>query len=230
MNAHGLPKIIAVLTHLDLIKSAATLKDQKKKLKHRFWTEVFDGAKMFYLSGIINGRYPDREIINLSRFINVAKFRPLTFRNSHPYFLADRIEDLTPRETIRQDPKADRSIAVFGYLRGIPLRPPNGTNAIRIHIPGSGVDALEATKLVALPDPCPLPTKESEKRRKLGEKDRLYHAPMSGGAGGQVVFDGDRVWINTAGTFTKVKEGEEGNSGERIEVPSQSGADRQCLP
>lgn len=53
---------------------------------------------------------------------------------------------------------------------------------------------------------------------------------MSGGAGGQVVFDGDRVWINTAGTFTKVKEGEEGNSGERIEVPSQSGADRQCLP
>lgn len=135
--------------------------------------------------------------------MNVAKFRPLTFRNSHPYFLADRIEDLTPRELIRTSPKTDRTVALYGYLRGIPLKPPSANHTIRVHIPGSGVDALQATKLLALADPCPLPTKESEKRRKLGEKDRLYHAPMSGGAGGQVVFDGDRVWINTAGTFTK---------------------------
>lgn len=58
---------MAVLTHLDLIKTPAALKDQKKRLKHRFWTEVYDGAKMFYLSGVQNGRYPDREIINLTR-------------------------------------------------------------------------------------------------------------------------------------------------------------------
>lgn len=55
------------MTHLDLVKSPAALKAQKKRLKKRFWTEVYDGAKMFYLSGVMNGRYPDREILNLSR-------------------------------------------------------------------------------------------------------------------------------------------------------------------
>lgn len=68
LSSHGLPKLIAVLTHLDLVKSPAALKAQKKRLKKRFWTEVYDGAKMFYLSGVMNGRYPDREILNLSRY------------------------------------------------------------------------------------------------------------------------------------------------------------------
>lgn len=67
LSSHGLPKIISILTHLDLVKSPAALKAQKKRLKNRFWTEVYDGAKMFYLSGVMNGRYPDREILNLSR-------------------------------------------------------------------------------------------------------------------------------------------------------------------
>lgn len=67
LSSHGLPKLIAVLTHLDLVKSPAALKAQKKRLKKRFWTEVYDGAKVFYLSGVMNGRYPDREILNLSR-------------------------------------------------------------------------------------------------------------------------------------------------------------------
>lgn len=67
LSSHGLPKLIAVLTHLDLVKTPAALKAQKKRLKNRFWTEVYDGAKMFYLSGVMNGRYPDREIMNLSR-------------------------------------------------------------------------------------------------------------------------------------------------------------------
>lgn len=67
LSSHGLPKIIAILTHLDLVKSPAALKAQKKRLKNRFWTEVYDGAKLFYLSGVMNGRYPDREILNLSR-------------------------------------------------------------------------------------------------------------------------------------------------------------------
>jgi ribosome biogenesis protein BMS1 len=208
MSSHGLPKLIGVLTHLDLIKSPATLRAQKKRLKKRFWTEVYDGAKLFYLSGVMNGRYPDREILNLSRFISVAKFRPLTFRNSHSYLLGDRIEDLTPREEVRQNPKIDRKVAVWGYLRGIPMRAPSMSSTLKIHIPGAGVDAFEVSKLAQLADPCPLPTIESEKRRKLNEKHRLVHAPFSGGAAGllgagAVSFDGDRVWVNTAGNFTK---------------------------
>ncbi|GAA93772.1 uncharacterized protein L969DRAFT_92309 [Mixia osmundae IAM 14324] len=203
LSSHGMPKLIGVLTHIDLIKSPALLKAQKKRLKTRFWTEVYDGAKLFYLSGVINGRYPDREILNLSRFISIAKFRPLTFRNTHSYMVADRLEDLTPREQIRTRPEQDRTIALWGYLRGVPLRAPSAASSVRVHIPGSGVDAFQVDQMTPLPDPCPLPTQESEKRRKLSEKNKLVHAPMSGGAGGGVVFDGERIWINTAGTFTK---------------------------
>jgi hypothetical protein len=42
-----------------------------------------------FLDGVINGRYPDREVHNLSRFLSVMKNpRPLVWRNSHPYALA----------------------------------------------------------------------------------------------------------------------------------------------
>ncbi|KDE08217.1 hypothetical protein MVLG_01484 [Microbotryum lychnidis-dioicae p1A1 Lamole] len=209
LSSHGMPKIIAVLTHLDLVKTPAALKAQKKRLKNRFWTEVYDGAKMFYLSGVMNGRYPDREILNLSRFISVAKFRPLVFRNQHSYFLADRFDDLTSRETIRQNPKTDRTLALFGYLRGVPLRPPGPTHSLRVHIPGAGVDAFQVSRLLELVDPCPLPTKDSEKRRKMGDKNKVAYAPMSGGSATGVMWDGDKVWINTSGTFSKRREGDE---------------------
>jgi ribosome biogenesis protein BMS1 len=179
-----------VLTHLDLIKKASTLKDTKKALKKRFWTEIYQGAKLFYLSGVLNGRYPDTEILNLSRFISVMKFRPLVFRNSHPYMLADRIEDLTPREQVRESKgKCDRTVTVYGYLRG--------TN---MHIPGVG--DLEVKSVTKLGDPCPLPDMESEKRRKLSEKQKLLvHAPMSDIGG--VMYDKDAVYINVPGSFSR---------------------------
>ncbi|KAH9818468.1 hypothetical protein DFH28DRAFT_114641 [Melampsora americana] len=214
LSSHGLPKLMAVLTHLDLIKGTAALKDQKKRLKHRFWTEVYDGAKMFYLSGVQNGRYPDREIVNFTRFISVVKFRPLIFRNSHPYILGDRFEDLTPREQVRITPSCDRNIAIWGYLRGIPMRPPSDVVTPKVHVPGSGVDYFFISKMSAINDPCPLPTLESEKRRKIAEKHKIVHAPMSGGAGGAVVFDGDTVWVNTSGHFSRPKEERSGDEDE----------------
>ena len=219
-----MPKIIGVLTHLDLIKSPAALKAQKKRLKHRFWTEVYDGAKMFYLSGVLNGRYPDREILNLSRFISIAKFRPLVFRNSHSYFLADRFDDITPQDVLRADPASDRTIAVFGYMRGVPLRAPTDEHPVRVHVPGSGADAFQASRLVELADPCPLPTVESEKRRKLGDKNRVAYAPMSGGAGGGVMWDGERVWISTTGTFSRADDADGGDVQDELEggCPSSS--------
>ncbi|CAO1628909.1 unnamed protein product [Parajaminaea phylloscopi] len=198
LQAHGFPKVMGVLTHLDLIKKSATLRATKKRLKSRFWTEVYAGAKLFYLSGIINGRYPDNEVLNLSRFISVMKYRPLTFRNSHPYVLADRLEDLTPREQIRSDPKCDRRITVYGYLRGTNMRPHQ-----RVHVPGMG--DMTITSIEALADPCPLPTTESEKKRRLDDKHKLVHAPMSDVGG--VMFDKDAVYINVPGNFSR-KEGE----------------------
>lgn len=41
LQTHGFPKVIGVLTHLDLFKHSKSLKKTKKRLKQRFWTEVY---------------------------------------------------------------------------------------------------------------------------------------------------------------------------------------------
>ncbi|KAK7690130.1 hypothetical protein QCA50_006779 [Cerrena zonata] len=214
LQSHGFPKVIGVLTHLDLIKKAAILRDTKKALKKRFWTEIYQGAKLFYLSGVLNGRYPDSEILNLSRFISVMKFRPLVFRNSHPYLLADRIEDLTPREQVRESKgKCDRTVTLYGYLRGTNLR--MGT---KVHVPGVG--DLEMKTVTKLGDPCPLPDADSEKRRKLSEKKKLLiHAPMSDVGG--VIYDKDAVYINVPGSFTRGNADVPQGEGERMVMDLQ---------
>ena len=196
LQSHGFPKVIGVLTHLDLIKKQATLKITKKTLKKRFWTEIYQGAKLFYLSGVLNGRYPDNEIQNLSRFISVMKFRPLIYRNTHSYMIADRIEDLTPREDIRLSKgRCDRTVTVYGYLRGANLR-----HGMKVHIPGVG--DLSVKSISILGDPCPLPDEASEKRRKLSEKKKLLvHAPMSDVGG--IMYDKDAVWVNVPGSFSR---------------------------
>lgn len=40
-QVHGFPRIMGVLTHLDSFKNNKTLRKTKKRLKHRFWTEVY---------------------------------------------------------------------------------------------------------------------------------------------------------------------------------------------
>ncbi|PQQ11065.1 hypothetical protein Pyn_16092 [Prunus yedoensis var. nudiflora] len=101
LQVHGFPKVMGVLTHLDKFKDVKKLKKTKQHLKHRFWTEIYDGAKLFYLSGLIHGKYVKREIHNLARFISVMKFHPLSWRTAHPYVLVDRFEDVTPPEKVR---------------------------------------------------------------------------------------------------------------------------------
>lgn len=198
LSASGMPgNVFGILTHLDLFRKAATLKDAKKRLKHRFWGELYQGAKLFFLSGVINGRYPDREVHNLSRFISVMKNpRPLIWRNSHPYCLADRFLDITPPTDIEANAKCDRTIALYGYLRGTNFPAEGG----RVHIPGVG--DLTVSEIEALPDPCPTPfmdqaaAKASGKtiRRRLGEKQKVLFAPMSDVGG--VLVDKDAVYID----------------------------------
>ena len=86
---------MGVLTHLDAFKNNKVLQKTKKVMKHRFWTEVYQGAKLFYLSGMVHGDYQKTEVHNLGRFISVMKFRPLQWRETHPYVITDRLEDLT---------------------------------------------------------------------------------------------------------------------------------------
>ncbi|XP_058262823.1 ribosome biogenesis protein BMS1 homolog isoform X1 [Hemibagrus wyckioides] len=184
-QVHGFPRVMGVLTHLDSFKNNKSLNKTKKRLKHRFWTEVYQGAKLFYLSGMVYGEYQTQEVRNLGRFISVMKFRPLVWQTSHPYVVADRMEDLTDLEAIRLDPKCDRTVSLYGYLRGTFLK-----NKGQVHIPGVG--DFSVSDISFLPDPCPLP--EELKKRALNEKERLLYAPMSGVGG--VVYDKDAVYID----------------------------------
>lgn len=193
-QVHGMPKIMGILTHLDAIKNAKALQRRKKELKHRFWTEVFDGAKLFYLSGLLHGEYLRNEIKNLGRFISVMKFRPLTWRGTHSYIMADRMEDVTNTESIRLDPKCNREVILYGYVRGVPMTKEN-----MVHIAGLG--DMRVHELSVLSDPCPLPG--TEKKRNLLEKERLLYAPMSGVGG--IVYDKDAVYIELQGSHSHKK-------------------------
>ncbi|KAL9084550.1 MAG: hypothetical protein Q9159_005168 [Coniocarpon cinnabarinum] len=198
LSSSGMPgNVFGILTHLDQFKKQDTLRTRKKQLKHRFWSELYQGAKLFYLSGIINGRYPDREVLNISRFLSVMKNpRPLVWRNTHPYCLADRFLDVTPPTQMEDNPKCDRQIALYGYLRGTNL-PANGA---KVHVPGLG--DLEVSQVEALSDPCPTPHMDqqiakatgSAKKRRLGEKQKILFAPMSDVGG--VLVDKDAVYID----------------------------------
>lgn len=188
-QVHGFPKIMGVLTHLDSFKYNKQLKKTKKRLKHRFWTEVYPGAKLFYLSGMVHGEYQNQEIHNLGRFITVMKFRPLTWQTSHPYILADRMEDLTNPEDIRTNTKCDRRVSFYGYLRGAHLK-----NKSQIHMPGVGDFAVSDVSF--LPDPCALP--QQQKQRCLNEKEKLVYAPLSGVGG--VLYDKDAVYVDLGGS------------------------------
>lgn len=226
LSASGMPgNVFGILTHLDLFKKQSTLRMAKKRLKHRFWSELYNGAKLFYLSGVINGRYPDREIHNLSRFLSVMKNpRPLVWRNSHPYCLADRFLDITPPTQIEENEKCDRQIALYGYLRGTNFPAMNA----RIHVPGVG--DLTVKEIEALPDPCPTPfldqamAKASGKgsRRRLGEKQKVLFAPMSDVGG--VLVDKDAVYIEIKSqTFDKDAEYDEDRGlGEQLMLSLQN--------
>uniref|UniRef100_A0AC34R4H4 Coiled-coil domain-containing protein 86 n=3 Tax=Panagrolaimus sp. JU765 TaxID=591449 RepID=A0AC34R4H4_9BILA len=197
-QVHGMPRIMGVLSHLDSFKSEVKLRTKKKLMKHRFWTEVYQGAKLFYLSGLLNNLYVPGEIKNLARFISVMKLRPIIWRTTHPYVLVDRYEDLTDREAVKANDRIDRNISLYGWVRGTHLK-----NNSSVHIPGVG--DLKVKSVSALPDPCPLPSQI--KRRRLNEKERTIYAPFSGLGG--VVYDDDAVYIETGASVFKSKNKDE---------------------
>ena len=183
-QVHGFPKIMGVLTHLDGFKDDKKLRKRKKRLKQRFWTEIYQGAKLFYLSGTTHGSYSRVEICNLARFMSVMKFRPLSWRNTHPYVLADRVEDVTDPELLARDPQAPRNVVLMGYVRGTFFR-----KGCKVHVPGLG--DYDIANTTAIPDPCPLP--EAGKMRRLNEKEQLLYAPMTDV--GAVTYDKDAMYI-----------------------------------
>ncbi|KAH9659569.1 Bms1-type G domain-containing protein [Citrus sinensis] len=200
MQNHGLPNVMGVLTHLDKFKDKKKLRKTKQHLKHRFGTELYHGAKLFKLSGLIQGKYTKKDIGNLAEFISVMKFHSLSWRISHPYILVDRFEDVTPPERVHVNNKCDRNVAIYGYLRGCNLK--KGT---KVHIAGAGDYSLAG--VTGLADPCPLPS--AAKKKGLRDKEKLFYAPMSGL--GDLLYDKDAVYININDHFVQFSEADDEN-------------------
>ncbi|CAL1169919.1 unnamed protein product [Cladocopium goreaui] len=187
LQVHGFPRVIGVLTHLDSFKENKQLRKVKKTMKHRFWAELYDGAKLFYLSGLQYGRYHRLEIQNLARFIAVQKAPILSWRQSHPYILALRWEDQTDPTLAETAP---RRVDLYGYVYGGRLR-----EGLEVHLPGVGDFNVAGIK--KLSDPCPPPMETEAERRKaaarkpdekpktknalrtLAERHRVVYAPGS---------------------------------------------------
>jgi len=189
LQTHGFPKVFGVFTHLDQFKTTKNLQKTKTLLKQRFWVDIYEGAKMFYFSGCINGKYLKNEVKQLTLFIARAKvqsswmhklmykyssmkstshclllllcpfwtiqYRPLIWRNTHPYVLIDRHEDVTHPNLISDNPQCNRSVTFYGYVRGTQLKP-----GMRIHLIGVGDFVM--TEISLMPDPCPAPTQEKK--------------------------------------------------------------------
>ena len=132
--------------------------------------------------------------------------------------------DITPPTDIEQNPKCDRTVALYGYLRGTNF-PAGGS---RVHIPGVG--DLTVTSTEALPDPCPTPFAEKavekasgkKKRTRLGEKQKILYAPMSDVGG--VLVDKDAVYIDVkTATFDPEADYSEKGLGEQMMIGLQGG-------
>eukprot|EP00929_Paragymnodinium_shiwhaense_P049994 TRINITY_DN251_c0_g4_i1.p1 TRINITY_DN251_c0_g4~~TRINITY_DN251_c0_g4_i1.p1 ORF type:complete len:1096 (+),score=370.58 TRINITY_DN251_c0_g4_i1:146-3433(+) len=200
LQNHGFPRVIGVLTHLDDFKDSKQVRKVKKTLKHRFWTEIYEGAKLFYFSGLQYGRYHRLEVQNLARFIAVQKHAVLSWRQTHPYVLGLRWEDQTDPTVPREAP---RKLDIYGYVYGGRLR--EGGQA---HVAGVGDFSISALK--ALPDPCPAPeAAEAEHRKAAGKDDgkskkknalrtlaeRHRHIYAPGSDIGSITVDNDSMYI-----------------------------------
>eukprot|EP00831_Metopus_contortus_P064237 TRINITY_DN57515_c0_g1_i1.p1 TRINITY_DN57515_c0_g1~~TRINITY_DN57515_c0_g1_i1.p1 ORF type:complete len:428 (+),score=143.30 TRINITY_DN57515_c0_g1_i1:92-1375(+) len=175
MGTHGFPSVMGVLTHLDHYKLNKQQKKMKKRMKKRFWKEVYDGAKLFYLSGLKYDMYKKNEIHNLARFISIIKVPNLEWKSHHPYIFADRF-DIAPAIVGEEN----TMVSFYGYVRGTTFNENN-----KVHIIGLGDYGIKS--VANLTDPCPSLQEEKKiqdgekkkKKRTLNRKERLLYAPMS---------------------------------------------------
>ena len=111
--------------------------------------------KMFYFGGVVNGKYLKHEVKQLTLLLGRVKYRPLMWRNTHPYLVVDRHEDITHPSKIEEDEKCERSVAFYGYVRGTNLK-----EGMKVHLIGVGDYGM--AEVSSLQDPCPVFDKEKD--------------------------------------------------------------------
>lgn len=171
LSAHGFPKTISVISHLDLVdKSVASA------IKARFRKELSTTVKVYKLEKLIHGKYEKKSIMGLSRLLNQSKIRILSFRKGRGYMVADRIENTKDGKTI-----------MFGYCRGDGFN-----NKQRIHVPGAGDYTIN--NITIMDDPCPLGNPKETSQRTIQQKAQRIHAPMSDIGG--LKIDDDAIYVD----------------------------------
>ena len=108
-------------------------------------------------------------LLLLCCFLVSTQYRPIIWRNTHPYVIVDRHEDITHPSVLDEDANADRTITMYGYVRGTHLKPGH-----KVHMIGMG--DFDVRELNAVDDPCMLARKD-EKRTTLNKKKPLLCAP-----------------------------------------------------
>ncbi len=107
------------------------------------------------------------EVKQLTLLLGRVKYRPLVWRNTHPYVVVDRHEDIThPAKVEEEGEGCERSVAFYGYVRGTNLK-----EGMKVHLIGVGDFGM--VEVGALGDPCPVFDKEKDnqvsKRENFGE-------------------------------------------------------------
>lgn len=90
-------------------------------------------------------------------FVTFTQFRPLVWRNTHPYILVDRHEDITSPNLLEQDESCERSVTFYGYVRGSHMKEGHQVHLI-------GVGDFQIADISVLDDPCPAANEEEKVR------------------------------------------------------------------
>ena len=225
LQNHGFPNVMGILTHLDYFKENKMIRKTKKRMKKRFWKEVYDGAKLFYFSGQQkDGMYPQTEVHNLCRFITIQKIKPLQWRLNHSYVVADRFD--TVENTSEQE--KNNTVSVFGYVRGTYL-----DKHQRVHVNGLG--DYEILNIEKMDDPCPIEMKKTvkqkqaeheaeknglvkkTKKRNLKDRERVLYAPYTNI--GAMNFEKATGYINIPDknvVYTRIDENDDAGFGDGL--------------
>ncbi|KAI3869119.1 hypothetical protein MKX03_013388 [Papaver bracteatum] len=167
LRVHGMPKVMGVLISRGVCTDLEKLLRTKECLMNHFSTEIHEGARLFCLSGLVNGMYPKHEILDLASYISVMEFHPLSWRAAQPHVLVDRFEDVTPPGRLLIDYRCTRDIVLYGYLRGCDIK-----NGAKVHIAGVGDFPLFG--ITSFVDPCPLKSALKRKRSLKGKEQDGY--------------------------------------------------------
>ncbi|KAI3834186.1 hypothetical protein MKW92_026447 [Papaver armeniacum] len=173
LQAHGLPKVMGVLTHLDEFEDEAELNNTKERMQDLFRTEIYQGAITYNLSGLQHDLYNLGDVQELAEEILTLQFHLSSRRAAHPYVLVDCFEDITPPQKVHKDANCDRNILLYGYLRGCNIK-----SGAKVHIAGVGDFHLAGVRSIT--DPFPL-SSETDKENDLLELTHMENKSFRSG-------------------------------------------------